>query len=45
MHRVELATAVSVVLNDSFCSFPQENGISFLAIRVMGSMIVEWFGM
>ena len=44
MHRMELATASSVALNDSFCSCPQANGVSFLVSHVMGSMIVAQLG-
>ena len=45
MHLMELATAASVVLNDSFCSYPQANGVSFLVSHMMGTMTDAQFGM
>ncbi len=44
MHRIELGTAASVALNDSFCSCLHANGISFLVSHVMGSMITARLG-
>ena len=44
MHRMELGTAASVVLNDSFCSCPQANDVSFLVSRVIGSMMAARLG-